>query len=1426
MLNLGSNDVLFVGICGIGGIGKTSIATALYNRIFKSFEMSSFLANVREEASRPDGLVSLQQKLIYDIFKKKVEICNSYMGQQLIKEKLRGKNVLLILDDVHSDDQLKRLAIEVNLCGPGSRIIITSRDEHILNLAKVNEIYCPPELDNEQSLRLFSLHAFSRDQPPEDYKQLSHDVLKLAGGLPLTLEVLGSVLFDIRDKKVWENMLNKLQRIPHADVLRKLRISYDNLEEDEKSIFLDVACFFVGWRKDGIISMWEACGFNPISALHKLTQRSLLKFTNAGSYINNRGYSYEVLRMHDQIQAMGRGIVFEESPWEPTKRSRLWSLRPDEILEVLEEQKGTEGIQGILLPPCQMDTNVCLHTKHFAMMSKLRFLNIHGVAHLEGDFQYLPSTLTCFRSTQCPMESGNFYLKKLVYMDLSRSQIRQAWTSKPQNENQRFNKLKFLHLQECRYLNESPNFLWFPYLETLDLSGCFKMVNLHKSIGDLKSLVTLYLDGTKIEELPNNICMLSSLKDLRLNQCLSLKSLPESIGDLKSLVTLYLDGTKIEELPNNICMLSSLEVLSLSQCSSLKSLPESIGDLKSLVTLSLNSTKIEELPNNICMLSSLIDLSLHQCSLKSLPESIGDLKSLVTFYLNGTKIEELPNNICMLSYLKDLSLNQCSSLKSLPESIGGLKSLVTLYLDGTKIEELPNNICMLSSLEVLSLSQCSSIKSLPKSIGDLKSLVKLLLDGTKIEELPNNICMLSSLKDLSLNQCSSLKSLPESIGGLKSLVTLYLDGTKIEELPNNICMLSSLKVLCLNQCSSLKSLPESIGDLKSLVTLYLDGTKIEELPNNICMLCSLNDLSLYQCSSLKSLPESFGDLKSLVMLSLGATKIEELPNNICMLSSLTNLSLKQCSSLKSLPESIGDLTSLVMLYLDGTKIEELPNNICMLSSLEVLSLSQCSSIKSLPKSIGDLKSLVKLLLDGTKIKEFPNSICILSSLKTLNLCGLESLNELPKPISNLESLGELFLSGTHIKELPNDFGCLEKLVELRVKDCHNLVKLPIFEGRPSRLRRINLIGTSVLPSSYDSLVTLHSLEELKIGNKLETSLPPWISGLQPLERLKLRGYTRLESLPDLSSLTNLKELTLRNCEKLNDIGGIKGIKSLKQLYMENCYTITNARRKIFGQGTLLVDDVGLQTSEYSLNVDDGDDGVCKGLILCIVFAFTQPNQEQEEVWQEGELLNDFQFLLGARIHRKHGSYFDCTIWLPMKGVKLTTERDSIYIHHFKGSDLFGIPLEGTNAIEILHFKSIILIGDVGFNEDVNDRYWLHCKVKFWKVLSLKGSEWGEQEIPNKQLDCSEVRRMVADFFKWTSHDEDAGTGSSLSGEDARGEMRKMVVSKSSSDGDDDNESSSYDDCETSSFPDDDDESLYDDCESSFLDDDGSLFALN
>ncbi|XP_043714750.1 disease resistance protein RPV1-like [Telopea speciosissima] len=599
-----------------------------------------------------------------------------------------------------------------------------------------------------------------------------------------------------------------------------------------------------------------------------------------------------------------------------------------------------------------------------------------------------------------------------------------------------------------------------------------------------------------------------------------------------------------------------------------------------------------------------------------------------------------------------------------------------------------------------------------------------------------------------------------------------------------------LETLDLIWCKNMVKLHKSIGDLKSLVVLYLDETKIEELPNDICKLSSLKSLTLSQCSSLKNLPESIGDLKSLDQLLLDGTKIEELPNSICKLSSLKRLTLRSCSSLKTFPASIGDIKSLVQLSLDGTKIEELPYSICSLTSLKSLSLKLCSSLKKLPETIGDLTSLVELWLCGTKIEELPNSTCRLSSLERLDLDGCELLNLLPESIGGLNSLVELSLDRTKIEELPNGVGLLEKLKVLSIMGCENLVKLPISGGRMRCLRIINLIGTKILLSP-DEFLMLHSLVELRIGNKFESSLPSWVSGLPQLQKVLLQGYTMLESvpklpltlttlgvvdclslqkLPDLSSLKILRNLSLRYCEKLEEIRGLEGTESLEDLYVYDCDTITDTPWKINGQGKLLVD--GLRRND-SLKVNDG---IYKGLILCLVFAFTFHEQHVQENLQEGELVN-IQLHLEASIRQKDRRTTCCNIGLLIKGIEFTTKRDLMYIHHFKGFDWFGLPLKGRDKIEGIRIEAELV------RKGYQHRDFINCEAKFWKLL-LESTE-SEQQMPDQESSA----RMVADFFKWWSYGDDRRSPSNIEG--------VCIVSVPSS---------------------------YDDGESSCDEDEGSLFA--
>ena len=298
--------VRFVGICGMGGIGKTTIAQEISKRISSNFEASSFIANVREE-TKNQRLVSLQTQLLSKILtESEIKIWNVSEGINVIANRLRNKKVLIVLDDVDGKEQLEALAGKHDWFGLGSRIIVTSRDIHLLRRHGVEDA---KGLNDDEALELFSWRAFKKPHFEENYADLSRDFVSYANGLPLALSILGSLLFGKRTN-AWRSARDKLRAESNRDILNILQISFDGLMDTQKELFLDIACFFKGMDNYTL----ESLGHYTCD-IEVLKDKSLLTIA-----------SYGALGMHDLLKEMGQDLVRRESP-EPGKRSRLWSYK-------------------------------------------------------------------------------------------------------------------------------------------------------------------------------------------------------------------------------------------------------------------------------------------------------------------------------------------------------------------------------------------------------------------------------------------------------------------------------------------------------------------------------------------------------------------------------------------------------------------------------------------------------------------------------------------------------------------------------------------------------------------------------------------------------------------------------------------------------------------------------------------------------------------------------------------------------------------------------------------------------------------------------------------------------------------------------------------------------------------------------------------
>ena len=316
-------DVCFVGICGMGGMGKTTLAQEIYRRISSNFDASNFIANVREE-TKNKGLVFLQKQLLSMILmESEVKIRDVRGGIDVISKTLYKKKIFIVLDDVDKEEQLEALARKHDWFGPGSRIIVTSRDSHLLKRCHVTDIYTIEGLSDHDALKLFSWKAFHKPHPEENFVNLSMVFVNYAKGVPLALKVLGSLLFD-KTMNEWKSALLQLKAEFDENIMNILQISFDGLGDKQKALFLDIVCFFKGKNKDCIRDVLQSFGYYPEYNIGVLVDKSLITIKD-----------YGILWMHDLLQDIGQKIVCRKSPGEPGGRSRLWISK--DVIHVLKK---------------------------------------------------------------------------------------------------------------------------------------------------------------------------------------------------------------------------------------------------------------------------------------------------------------------------------------------------------------------------------------------------------------------------------------------------------------------------------------------------------------------------------------------------------------------------------------------------------------------------------------------------------------------------------------------------------------------------------------------------------------------------------------------------------------------------------------------------------------------------------------------------------------------------------------------------------------------------------------------------------------------------------------------------------------------------------------------------------------------------------
>ncbi|KAJ9554622.1 hypothetical protein OSB04_018667 [Centaurea solstitialis] len=670
-MEMESDGVLMVGVWGLGGGGKTTLASALYDEISSKFEGSCFVKDVREESSK-HGLPKLQKEILSLVLKLKTEEVIGDVGR-LIKTRFRRKKVLMVLDDVDHVDQLKELAGSNAWFGKGSRILITTRDNHLLTAHKVNMVYNISLLNDEEAIKLFNKHTFLEHETVEDYKMLSKKVVSYVGGLPLALIILGSFLRG-RNMSEWKSALARLKDIPESGIVERLKISYDGLKPLEKELFLDIACFFWGHKKDEAMTVLDACGFHPTIGIKVLIEKALITVSKAGKF-----------EMHDLIEEMAHYIVRGENPKNPELHSRVWMW---EDVAKMDTRKTDIPLSSLPLV--------------IGNMKKLRWFYL---------FRYPTISF-----------SREFQPKELCYLGLGESLVEQLWEGYKHLPN-----LKVLNLAYSTKLIRTPNFDGLPCLERMMLKYCTSLKEIHPSIGYHERLISLDMSQCTSLELFPPIFRMKKLESLRLTSCSKLCKFPEIQTNMDNLVELHLSRSGIEVVPSSVgkyC--TNLTSLDLSYCKHLQSIEGNFHLLKHLEELYLKGCcQLEKMPVEAlfdveCCLQQ---LSLTLESFKNLQQgavnellgfprlltrlslsccrlvdgdissvSFEELSNLQSLDLSGNDFSRLHSSLLQLPRLKYLNLSSCYDLVELPDLPSSIAVLVAYKCESLKlVGDFPTN---------------------------------------------------------------------------------------------------------------------------------------------------------------------------------------------------------------------------------------------------------------------------------------------------------------------------------------------------------------------------------------------------------------------------------------------------------------------------------------------------------------------------------------------------------------------------------------------------------------------------------------------------------------------------------------------------------------------------------------------------------------
>ncbi|XP_049380337.1 putative disease resistance RPP13-like protein 1 [Solanum stenotomum] len=1043
-------NMTVVPIVGMGGLGKTTLVKVVYNdeKVKDYFGLKAWFC-----VSETYDAFRITKGLLQEIGSTDLKVDDNLNQLQVkLKENLKGKKFLIVLDDVWNDNynewvDLRNMFVQGDV---GSKIIVTTRKESVA-LMMGNEQISMDNLSIEASWSLFKRHAFENMDPMEhpELEEVGKQIAAKCKGLPLALKTLAGMLRSKSEVEEWKRILrSEIWELPHNDILPALMLSYNDLPAHLKRCFSYCAIFPKDYpfRREQVIHLWIANGLVPQEDeiiedsgnqyFLELRSRSLFERVPNPSEGN-----IEKFLMHDlvndlaQIASSKLCIRLEESQGSHMLekcRHLSYLMGNDGEFEKLTPLYKLEQLRT-LLPAC-IGPNYCLYplskrVQH-NILPRLRSLRVLSLSHYY--IKELPNELF-------------IKVKLLRFLDLSQTMIEKL----PNSICVLYN-LETLLLSSCGYLKELPlQMEKLINLRHLDMSNTFslkmplhlsKLNSLQVLVGakfleggrgglrmeDLGELKNLY-GSLSVVELQNVVDRREAVKakmreknhvdKLSLRWCGSSsvdnsqteRDILDELLPHKNIKEVKITGYRGMKFSNWLAdpLFLNLVELSLSHCKDCDSLP-ALGQLPSLKFLSIRGMdRITEVTEEFygSWSSKKPFNSLEKLEFGDMPEwkqwhalGIGEFPTLEKLSIEYCPklMGKLPENLCSLKELSisgcpELSLEtpiQLSSLKRF--EVGGSPKVGVLF---DEAQLFTSQLEGMKKIEGLFISDCNSLTSLPFSI------------------LP------STLKTINISCCQKLK-LEASVGEM-FLENLLEECDSITELISRACSLDVIRChnlsrfliptaterLRCDNLTKLKRLPQLPPSLKDLI-LY-NCPEIESFPEG-GLPFNLQDLVIHNCKKLVNGRKEWRLQRLPCLKQLGihhddsdeeilAGENWELPSSIKSLS-ISNLKTLSSQVLKSLTSLeylfIGNLPQIQSMLEEGLHSSPL-------QCLDIFSFHQLQSLAPLPSSLTQL-----IISDCPNLKSLPPLPSSLSELTISDCCNLKSL-----PVNGmLSSLSKLSIS--------------------------------------------------------------------------------------------------------------------------------------------------------------------------------------------------------------------------------------------------------------------------------------------------------------------------------------------------------------------------------------------------------------------------------